>query len=71
MMLKDDPAIKRIREARHRISKEHGHDPQKLVNYYIELQKQYQLTDSAKQQRKTKYVGLGSEHDLEGSQSDH
>ena len=51
MMLKDDPAIKRIREVRHRISKEHGHDPQKLVNYYIELQKQYQLIDSAKEQQ--------------------
>lgn len=50
-MLKDDPAIKRIREVRHRISQEQGHDPQKLVNYYIELQKQYQLTDSAKEQQ--------------------
>ncbi|MBD2778884.1 hypothetical protein [Iningainema tapete] len=50
MMLKDDPAIKRIREARHRISEEYGHDPQKLVNYYIELQKQYQLLNSIKEQ---------------------
>lgn len=50
-MLKDDPAIKRIREARHRISSEHGHDPQKLVNYYIELQKQYQSIDSVKEQQ--------------------
>ncbi len=51
MMLKDDPAIERIREARHCISKVHGHDPQKLVNYYIELQKQYQLIDSEKEQQ--------------------
>ena len=42
MLLNPDPAIERIREVRHQISEEHGHDPQKLVNYYIELQKQYQ-----------------------------
>ena len=42
MTLKPDPAIERIREVRHRISEEHGHDPQKLVSFYIELQKQYQ-----------------------------
>ncbi|MBO3459500.1 hypothetical protein G7B40_012800 [Aetokthonos hydrillicola Thurmond2011] len=51
MMLKDDPAIETIREARHCISQEYGHDPQKLVNYYIELQKQYQLIDTTKQQQ--------------------
>jgi cell fate (sporulation/competence/biofilm development) regulator YlbF (YheA/YmcA/DUF963 family) len=39
--LKDDPIIKRIREARHQISEQHGHDPQKLVSYYIKLQEQY------------------------------
>lgn len=43
MMLNDDPAIERIREVRYRISERCGHDPQKLVNYYIELQKKYQL----------------------------
>ena len=42
MTLNPDPAIEQIREVRHRISQEHGHDPQKLVSYYIELQKQYQ-----------------------------
>lgn len=36
-----DEAIGQIRETRHRISEEYGHDPQKLVDYYIELQKQY------------------------------
>jgi hypothetical protein len=41
-MVNPDPAIEQIREVRHRISEEHGHDPQKLVDYYIELQKQYQ-----------------------------
>ncbi len=34
-------AIIQIREVRHIISEEHGHDPQRLVSYYIELQKQY------------------------------
>ena len=42
MALNPDPAIERIREVRHQISEKHGHDPQKLVSYYIELQKQYQ-----------------------------
>jgi hypothetical protein len=37
----NDPIIERIREARHQISEEHTHDPEKLVAYYIELQKRY------------------------------
>lgn len=41
MKQKDDPTIERIRETRHRISEEHGHDPQKIVEYYLELQKKY------------------------------
>jgi hypothetical protein len=36
-----DEAISQIRKIRHTISEEYGHDPKKLVNYYIELQKQY------------------------------
>ena len=35
----DDPTINRIREARHRISEECSHDPKKVVDYYIEIQK--------------------------------
>jgi hypothetical protein len=48
MSQKDDPTIERIREARHSISEAHGHDPQRLVEYYIELQKKYahQLLDN-------------------------
>ena len=42
MKQKDDPTIERIREARHRISKDHDHDPQKVVEYYLELQKKYE-----------------------------
>lgn len=41
MKIKDDPAIERIREVRHRISAEFGHDTKRLIDYYIELQKQY------------------------------
>ena len=50
MKQKDDPTIEEIRETRHRISEAHNHDPQKLVAYYLELQKQYQqrlLQDTA------------------------
>ena len=42
MTLQDDPTIAQIRETRHRISEECGHDPHKLVARYIEMQKQYQ-----------------------------
>ncbi|KAM3095043.1 hypothetical protein ACKFKF_25765 [Phormidesmis sp. 146-12] len=45
-----DEAITQIRRVRHTISQEHGHDPQKLVNYYIELQKQYPDFKSFKEQ---------------------
>ena len=41
MKQKDDPTIERIRETRHRISEAHNHDPQKIVEYYLELQKKY------------------------------
>ena len=37
-----DAVIDEIREARHRISARYGHDPTRLVAFYIELQKQYQ-----------------------------
>jgi len=37
-----DPVIDEIREVRHRISARFGHDPARLVAYYLEFQKQYQ-----------------------------
>ena len=37
-----DPVIDEVREIRHRISERVGHDPARLVGYYLELQKQYQ-----------------------------
>ena len=42
MKAKDDPTITRIREARHKISEEFGHDPQRMIEYYSELQRKYQ-----------------------------
>ncbi|MFL5537527.1 MAG: hypothetical protein ACJ8J0_00960 [Longimicrobiaceae bacterium] len=36
-----DPTLARIRRVRHEISAECGHDPYKLVEYYIGLQEQH------------------------------
>jgi hypothetical protein len=41
MELKSDPGIMRIRRVRHRISEECDHDPRKVVDHYIKLQKRY------------------------------
>ena len=40
--MKDEPTISRIREVRHQISEECGHDPKKLVAYYMKRQRQAQ-----------------------------
>ena len=39
---RNDPVIDEIREVRRRISARFGHDPERLVAYYIELQRRYQ-----------------------------
>ena len=36
----DDEEITRIREVRHRISERFGHDPYRLVAYYMEKQRE-------------------------------
>jgi hypothetical protein len=36
-----DPVIDEIREVRRRISAQFDHDPKKLVEYYMELQKRH------------------------------
>jgi len=41
-MKKIDPTIAGVREARHRISEQCDHDPRRVVEYYMELQKKYQ-----------------------------
>jgi hypothetical protein len=40
-MMKDDPTIKAVRDARHRISEMVGHDPRKLVEHYRRLQERH------------------------------
>jgi thymidylate kinase len=40
--MNSEPTLTRIRKARQRISAKYGHDPEKLVDHYIELQKKYQ-----------------------------
>jgi hypothetical protein len=42
--MKDDPTIERIRKARCNISETHGHDPERLIRYYMQLQQQYKQT---------------------------
>jgi hypothetical protein len=36
-----DAVLARIREARHQISEQFGHDPYRLVAYYMERQKEH------------------------------
>ena len=38
-MKENDPTIDRIRQVRHQISAEFGHDPKKLVAFYADLEK--------------------------------
>jgi hypothetical protein len=40
--LPSDPVIDEIREVRHQISARFDHDPRRLVEHYVELQKQYE-----------------------------
>jgi hypothetical protein len=41
-MAKEDPGIQWVRDVRHKISEEFDHDPRKLIEHYIEMQKQYE-----------------------------
>lgn len=41
MKPEDDPVTKRIRDVRHKISAKFDHDPQKIVDHYIEYQKRF------------------------------
>ena len=47
-----DPVIDEIREVRHRISARFGHDPERLFEHYMQVQKEYRdrLVDSPKAQ---------------------
>jgi len=41
-MITEDSTIAQIREIRHQISQQFNHDPKKIIEYYIELQKKFQ-----------------------------
>jgi hypothetical protein len=40
-MREKDPTIDRIREVRHQISAEFGHDPKRVVAFYADLEKEF------------------------------
>lgn len=37
----NDPVIDEVREVRHRISEQFGHNPAKLVTHYMQMQEKY------------------------------
>ncbi len=39
--IQQDIVLTRIREVRHHISEQSGHDPQRLITYYLEMQQQF------------------------------
>jgi hypothetical protein len=41
MTKQSDPVVDEVRAVRHEISARFDHDPERLVAYYMELQKQY------------------------------
>jgi len=43
MKPKADPVIDEVREVRHQISERFGHDPERLVAYYMELQEKFRV----------------------------
>lgn len=50
--------LARVHNARHQISEEFNHEPEKLIRYYIELQKNYKnrFSDSMENQELKKAV---------------
>ena len=40
-MSEPDPVVDDVREVRHQISERFGHDPVRLLEYYMEFQEQY------------------------------
>lgn len=50
-----DPVVEEIREIRRRISERFGHDPERLVAYYIKIQEQHRdrLLEPAEKSERT------------------
>lgn len=67
-----DPVIDEIREIRHRILERCGHDPARLVVYYMELQKQFQdrLIDGAKPGSRIRRLANGTTSTIPDSLAD-
>ena len=64
-----DPAIEAVRAARRKISREHDHDPARLLQHYLELQQKFsarlihgpeQQTEDAAQQPTVAADGSGT-----------
>jgi hypothetical protein len=49
--MEQDPTIERIRDARRLISEKCGHDPKKLVEYYMQLEKEKYVDRLVKQNK--------------------
>ena len=63
-----DLTIEQIREARHRISAAQGHDAEKLVNYYIELQNKYQQRSTETQEARANLPKPNNSMDVRAKQ---
>lgn len=44
----NDPTLERIRDARKKISAQHGHDIQKMIDYYRKQQTELEKTNDSK-----------------------
>jgi hypothetical protein len=63
MSERQDVVITRVREVRHRISEQCGHDPQRLIAYYLELQQQFTeqlLVDNHTHTSETKHSAVSA-----------
>ncbi len=56
--MKDNSTISRIRQVRHLISEEAGHDPKTLVQYYIRLQNKRKDEDNYSKTSSEKLAAL-------------
>ena len=63
----NDPVIDEIREVRRRISARFDHDPERLVAYYVELQRRYQdrLMEPKSLRRRSDKLIDNEEHERE------
>ena len=65
--MRDDPGIDWVRKVRHEISARFDHDPKKVVEYYMELQKQYEDRLIKKPEAEKEAEPIGVEHSQDSS----